>query len=211
MGILVNFSIYGLMIIPLAALVKGHGISLGHLIKLGLVMVAVQLAQSTIATAVPPDMVAAQVAVHGALLPLLTVAFCSFVLTDGKASKVMRLHECGCDDVGAAVATLWCLTYTVLFRWFPWYHTMASRGFEPSNLLAGGDAFLTLLTTLAMCRSFASGKPGAAATAVGVHVVGAVVGAAVGQPIAGAALTAVLESGAAKLVFAPPTTEKKED
>lgn len=208
MGILANFSVYGLMIIPLAALVKGHNISLGSLVKLGLVMATVQLAQSTIATAVPVDMAVAHVCIHGALLPLLTVAFCNFIVTDSKALKVMRLHECGDADVGTVVATLWCLTYTILFRWFPWYHTMASRGFEAGNLGAGVEAFLTLLTTLAMCRSFASGKSGAAGAAVAVHAAGAVVGAVVGLPIAGTALTAALEGGVAKLVFASPAAEK---
>jgi hypothetical protein len=210
MGILLNFSVYGLMIIPLAAMVKGHNISLSSLIKLGLVMAAVQLIQPTIAVAVPADVAAAQVAVHGALIPFTTIALCSFVVTDSKAMKVMRLHECGSDDIGAAVATLWCLTYTVLFRWFPWYHTMASRGFESANLIAGVDAFLTLLTTLAMCRSFASGKAGATGAAVATHVVGAVAGAVVGMPIVGVAVTAALECVIATVAFAAPRADKKE-
>lgn len=211
MGILANFSVYGLMIIPLAAMVKGHCIYLGSLVKLGFLMVAVQLAESIIASAVPVDVVAAQVAVHGALLPLITVMFCHFILTDSKAVKGMRLHECGCDDAGAAVATLWCLIYPVLFRWFPWYHTMASRGFEAGNLMAGGEAFLTLLTMLAMCRSFVGGKAGTAGAAVAAHVAGAVAGAVVGLPVAGTAVTAVLEGCAAKFVFSSPTSKKKED
>ena len=173
MGILANFSVYGLMIIPLAAMVKGHCIYLGSLVKLGFLMVAVQLAESIIASAVPVDVVAAQVAVHGALLPLITVMFCHFILTDSKAVKGMRLHECGCDDAGAAVATL--------------------------------------LTMLAMCRSFVGGKAGTAGAAVAAHVAGAVAGAVVGLPVAGTAVTAVLEGCAAKFVFSSPTSKKKED
>ncbi|KPI87632.1 hypothetical protein ABL78_3289 [Leptomonas seymouri] len=212
MGVLLNFSVYGLMIIPLAALVKGHRITISSLVKLSLVMATVQLAQSAIATAAPPDMAVAQVFVHGALLPLITVAFCNLVLTDAKALKVMRLHHCGNDDdAGATVATLWCLVNTILFRWFPWYYTMASRGFEPDNLLAGVEAFLTLLTTLAMCRSFASGTAVATVAAVCVHVVGAVVGAVTGLPTAGMALTAALECGAAKFVSPAPRLDKRGD
>lgn len=212
MGILANFSVYGLMIVPLAAMVKGHHISLSALIKLACVMVVVQLAESTIATAAPanaPPVV--HVGVHGVLLPLLTAAFLQFMLQDSKAAKVMHLHECGTEDVGAAVATLWCLSYTILFRWFPWYHTMASRGFELGNLLAGVDSFLTLLTTVAMCRSFVGGKSGSAGVAVGAHAAGAVIGAVTGLPIAGVAATAVLEGVAAKALFASPNSHKKEE
>lgn len=208
MGLIANFSVYGLMIIPLAAMVRGHNIALGSLVKLGFVMAVVQLAQSTIATAVPPDMLVAQVAVQGALLPLITVAFCSYVLGDARAAKVMHLHDCGDCDAGAAVATMWCTCWTVLFRWFPWYHSMASRGFEAANLAAGAEAFLSLVAMLAMCRSFTSGKSAAAGAAWGLHVVGAVAGAAAGVPVAGTAVTAALLSVAALTAFRAPAEDR---
>ncbi|CAG9568816.1 hypothetical_protein_-_conserved [Leishmania major strain Friedlin] len=213
MGIILNMSVYGLMIIPLAAMVKGHNISLRRLAKLSIVMAAVQLAQSTITMAVPPDVVAAQVCVQGALLPLVTVAFCFFILNDAKAVKVMHLHDCGDGDTGAAVATMWCLCYTVLFRWFPWYHSMSSRGFEAANLASGAEAYLTLITMLAMCRSFTTGQPVAATAAWGLHVVGAVAGAAAGMPMAGTVLTTALMTAASATAFRAPAEGRgnKED
>ncbi|KAK7198018.1 hypothetical protein NESM_000757200 [Novymonas esmeraldas] len=209
MGVLSNFSVYGLMIIPLAAMVKGHNIALGSLVKLGLVMATVQLAQSTIAAAVPADMLVAQVCVQGALLPLMTVALCFFVMNDAKAAKVLRLHECGDGDVGAAVATMWCLSYTVVFRWFPWYHSMASRGFEAANLVSGVEAYLALITMLAMCRSFTSGRSSAATAAWALHVAGAVAGAATGVPAAGAAATAAFVTAASAIAFRPTAEARR--
>ncbi|KAG5507419.1 hypothetical protein JIQ42_07715 [Leishmania sp. Namibia] len=215
MGAMSNMSVYGLMIIPIAAMVKGHNISLRSLMKLSFVMATVQLAQSTIAMAVPPGMMVAQVCVQGALLPLITVAFCFFILNDAKATKVMRLQDCGDGDAGAAVATMWCLCYTVLFRWFPWYHSMASRGFEAANLAAGAEAYLTLVTMLAMCRSFTTGKWAAAAAAAAwvLHVVGAITGAASGMPVAGTAVTAALMTAASATAFRAPAgwTRSKEE
>lgn len=213
MGIILNMSVYGLMVIPLAAMVRGHNISLRRLAKLSIVMAAVQLAQSTIAMAVPPDTVLAQVCVQGALLPLVTVAFCFFILNDAKAAKVMHLHDCGDGDTGAAVATVWCLCYTVLFRWFPWYHSMSSRGFEAANLESGAEAYLTLITMLAMCRSFTTGQSAAATAAWGLHVVGAVAGAAAGMPMAGTVLTTALMTAASYTAFRAPEEGRgsKED
>ncbi|KAG5511152.1 hypothetical protein JKF63_07094 [Porcisia hertigi] len=205
MGLILNFSVYGLMIIPLAAMVKGHHLSLWSLVKLGFVMATVQLAQSTISMAVPHDMVAAQVCVQGALLPLITVVFCFFILNNNEAAKVMRLRDCGASDTGAAVATLWCLCYTALFRWFPWYHSMSSRGFESSNLVAGVEAYLTLITMLAMCRSFTSGKSVAATAAWGLHLLGAMTGTAAGVPIAGTAVTTALMTAASATAFRTST------
>ncbi|KAG5486682.1 hypothetical protein LSCM1_07935 [Leishmania martiniquensis] len=209
MGAMSNMSVYGLMIIPLAAMVKGHSISLRSHIKLSCVMTVVQLAQSTIATAVPPDMVVAQLCVQGVLLPLITVAFCFFVLTDAKAAKVMRLQDCGDGDPGAVVATMWCLCYTVLFRWFPWYHSMTSRGFEAANLAAGAEAYLTLVTMLSMCRSFTTGHVAAAAAAWALHVLGAIAGATSGMPVAGTAVTAALMTAASAMAFRAPADRRR--
>ncbi|CAJ1016826.1 hypothetical protein, conserved [Leishmania lindenbergi] len=209
MGVILNLSVYGLMIIPLVAMVKAHNLSLRKLSKLSIVMAAVQLAQSTIAMAVPPDMMGVQVSVQGALLPLVTVVFCFFTLNDTKAAKVMHLHDCGDGDVGAAVATLWCLCYTVLFRWFPWYHSLASRGFEAANLVSGAEAYLTLVTMLAMCRSFTTGSLTAAMAAWVLHVVGALAGAVAGLPVVGTALTAALMTAASATVFCAPAERKK--
>ncbi|GET85884.1 hypothetical protein, conserved [Leishmania tarentolae] len=213
MGIILNLSVHALMIIPLVAMVKGHNILLRRLVKLSIMIAALQLAQSTITMAVPPDMVVAQACMQGALLPLVTIAFCFFILNDAKAAKVMHLYDCGDADAGAAVATMWCLCYTVLFRWFPWYHSMSSRGFETANLTSGAEAYLTLITMLAMCRSFTTGQSAAAPAAWGLHVVGALAGALAGMPMAGTALTTVLITAASATAFRAPAEGRrnKED
>lgn len=161
MSILLNFSVYGLMVLPLAAMVNGHHVSLLRLIKLVLLCFVVQMAQSIVVAAAPADGMVSNVVVYGVLLPLIQVSFCNFILTDAKALKALHLLDSDDGDAAAAVATVWCAVYTVVYRCFAWYHTMSSRSFDAANIISAADAYFSLIATLLLCRSLRGAGQGA--------------------------------------------------
>lgn len=189
MGVISNFNVYGLMIIPVAMMIRGHQLHIQKMVMACVVCVTLQMTQPVLTDmfrTIPP----AQWVMEGVVVPLVQASFFHFALNDSKAKKTLRLFEGGDGDMPAALATVWCLMYTVFFRWFGWYRTMASLGYEPENFLAGAEAFLQLITTLAAGRRLQGHGSGAVWAVVAAYAVGEVVRVALpSMPLAGSVVT----------------------
>lgn len=212
MGILGNFNVYGLMVLPLAMLIRGKRISLSRLVTLMMVTVCLQFAESILRASVV-GLVGPSVVLEGVVIPLIETCFFSHLLTDSKAIKVFHLQDAvegddgtaspsagnskrsgNAGDMAAALAVVWCLCYFVFFRWGEWYHSMSSLGFEPVTLISGAEAFCQLLATLSACRVIlASGGSGVViAQLVAARAASAVAATAVGSLTATAAASVAL-------------------
>ncbi|EPY29376.1 hypothetical protein STCU_04587 [Strigomonas culicis] len=190
MAVISNFNVYGLMIVPLVLVVRGHRIKLSKLIPLIFLSACVQLIVSVLVSALPAPL---RPLGEAAVAPLVQVTFFAFALNDPRARKVLRLAESGDGDAPAAVAAVWCATQTVLFRWFAWYHGMANLGFEQAHLLSGACAFLSLVSALSAARRLQGRALGPVHGLVLVAYAGGVVaGHLAALELFGAAVTAAL-------------------
>ncbi|CAD2220114.1 hypothetical protein ADEAN_000762900 [Angomonas deanei] len=172
MGIIGNFNVYALMIIPLAIMIKGHKIALGSCIPLMIISSVLQLLLSSFASSLPAPLATLVGSIAAAFA---TTYFFSFVLQDKRSRQVLRLTSSVDGDAAATLATVWCCVNTALFRWFGWYHSMSSPGFEKENLTSGVDAFFYLVAILSAARRLQEGcDPNTQAAIAGSFVVGAV-------------------------------------
>lgn len=217
MGIVSNFTVYGLMILPLAMLLRGRSISVTRLVLLSVATVIVQFAESIIRASFVCSEGGCPLAaalVDGALLPMIQACFFSFVLCDAKAAKLFNLEAAVTEpeptadpatgekvvsvgkggDTAAAVATVWCLCFIVFFRWGEWYRNMNSLGYEPATAQSGLEAFFQLLATLGACRALlgSGGSWFVAGTIVAAHFSAAVAALAIGRTLPMAAASATL-------------------
>lgn len=155
MGLLTNFSVYGLMIVPVVMMARGHSVRFHKAVLLIVIMTLLQCAESIIATSVPAQV---DPVVYMSVIPTIEGLFFHFMLNDSAAARTFRLAEVGDGDVPATVATLWHTCYTIVFRWFSWYHGMSALGWEADQLLCAAAAFLQLVGTLVICRQLQGQK-----------------------------------------------------